>query len=71
MTTIDRSRFPCWSCTRPEAIDAKHWLGSASEADFEKFLTPAGQPINCCRVQFVGVAPAGTPAPGPVARRRW
>ena len=52
---IDRKQLPCWTCTKPQAMDARGWLGAASDVDLEGKLSPSGYPMNCCRVQTVAV----------------
>jgi hypothetical protein len=72
MSTIDRQSFPCWACKDPAAIDAKHWLGSCSEEDLARQMTPSGNIMGCCRVQLAGVVPASMSAPArPTRARRW
>jgi hypothetical protein len=64
---IDRMSLPCWSCRRPEADDARRWLGSASEDDIVHHRSPMGWPPGCCHVRVVGVLPrtdASDAAPG-------
>jgi len=58
---IDRMQLPCWTCERWEAVDARAWLGSCSNEDIEKQLSPSGWPMCCCRVRIVGVVPASDP----------
>jgi hypothetical protein len=54
---LRRKDLPCWTCTHPLAIDARGWLGAASEKDIEQQSSPSGVPLICCRVQLVGVMP--------------
>jgi hypothetical protein len=54
---VDRTRFPCWTCTKPQAIDARAWLASADQADFESKLSPLGRPLMCCLVHVAAVMP--------------
>jgi hypothetical protein len=46
LMSIDRHQFPCWTCTRPEAVDVRHFLGSCSEEDLERHLSLLGHPLN-------------------------
>jgi hypothetical protein len=57
IVSIDRMTLPCWSCSRPEAEDCRFWLGSASDDDVERQLSPSGFPPICCRVRVVVVMP--------------
>jgi len=54
---IDRMQFPCWDCKRPEAAEARHWLANCDDSDLESKLSPRGNPIMCCKVRTIGVAP--------------
>jgi hypothetical protein len=54
--TIDRSGFACWNCTHPQAIVARQWLNSYSDADLQAQLSPRGNPLFCCRVSLAAVA---------------
>jgi hypothetical protein len=47
---IDRSRFACWTCTHVQAVEACHHLSAFADADLAAHLTPAGNPMFCCRV---------------------
>jgi|RhiMetdeSRZDD1v2_1073273.scaffolds.fasta_scaffold1588387_1 hypothetical protein len=53
-TKIDRSQFACWTCTHPQAADARYVLSSYSEDDLMARLSPLGTPMFCCRVAAVG-----------------
>jgi hypothetical protein len=63
---IDRSDLPCWSCTRPQGEEVRHWLRSCSNDDLANCSSPGGLPLDCCRVRVVGVAPQ-SPGPRPAA----
>jgi hypothetical protein len=52
---LDRSRFACWNCTRPQAIAARQWLNTYSDADLQAQLSPRGTPIFCCRIGSAAV----------------
>jgi hypothetical protein len=54
---IDRTRFPCWTCTQPAASEARHWLANCDDSDLELRLSPWGSPLMCCRIRLVGVVP--------------
>jgi len=54
---IDRMKLPCWTCTGPEAMDVRAWLGQCSGDDVEQQCSPSGLPLCCCRVRVVGVVP--------------
>jgi hypothetical protein len=58
---VDRMQFPCWTCQRPQAMDARAWLGSADEMDLEVQRSPAGWPLSCCHVTYVGTVPNASP----------
>jgi hypothetical protein len=51
---IDRRQFSCWSCTHPQAADARGHLGAFSDADLEASLTSHGTPTFCCKVMAAG-----------------
>jgi hypothetical protein len=54
---IDRMRFECWNCTRPEADEARHWLRNCDNSDLGSQLSPQGRPLMCCKVRYVGTVP--------------
>jgi len=54
---LRRKDLPCWTCTHPQAVEARAWLGAASDADVENQSSPSGVPLVCCRVRIVGVVP--------------
>jgi hypothetical protein len=58
---IDRMQMPCWTCDKPQAIDACAWLGACSGDDVEHQCSPSGLPLNCCRVRVVGTVPGEAP----------
>src|SRR5262249_19774785 len=37
---LDRSGFPCWECTDPCGVDARHQLNSYSDGDLAAQLSP-------------------------------
>src|SRR5262245_64122972 len=47
---LDRTGYPCWTCTSERAVDARHWLRAFSDEDLARQLSPAGTPFFCCRV---------------------
>ena len=57
---LDRMSLPCWHCDKPQAADARAWLGAASDDDVEKQVSPSGIPLVCCRVRIVAVVPGDT-----------
>jgi len=57
---FDRMQLPCWTCDRPQAADARAWLGACSDEDAEKQCSPSGWPPFCCHVQLVGVVSGDT-----------
>ena len=50
---LDRAKLPCWQCQAEEAPDARHWLGTASDEDYEGQHSPNGWPLMCCKVRVV------------------
>ena len=58
---IDRAQLPCWTYDKPQAMDARAWLGQHSGDDVEHQCSPSGLPLNCCRVRVVGVVPGDAP----------
>ena len=50
---IPRKAQPCWQCDKPEAMDARAWLLSASDEDYEGQHSPSGRPLMCCKVRVV------------------
>ena len=58
MMPIDRMKLPCWTCDKPQAMDARAWLGQCPGNDVD---SPSGLPLNCCRVRIVGVVPGEAP----------
>jgi hypothetical protein len=52
---LDRSQFPCWTCTRPQASDARYCLNGFSDEELRTKLSPAGALLFCCQVATVGV----------------
>jgi hypothetical protein len=53
-TKLDRKQFGCWTCTQPQAADARHCLSAFSDEDLMARLSPGGLPMFCCRVGVVG-----------------
>jgi hypothetical protein len=53
-TKLDRRQFACWTCTQPQAADARHCLSAFSDADLMARLSPGGTPMFCCRITPVG-----------------
>jgi hypothetical protein len=51
---LDRRQFGCWTCTQPQAADARHCLSGFSDEDLMARLSPGGLPMFCCRVGVVG-----------------
>jgi hypothetical protein len=66
---VDRMAFPCWTCEHPQAIEARGFLGSASDEDIAAQQSPGGYLLVCCHVKLAGVifdsgrgmAPRGRP----------
>jgi hypothetical protein len=52
---IDRAQFPCWQCEHPQAIEARGFLGSASDEDIAQQQSPGGHLLVCCHVTLAGV----------------
>ena len=52
---LRRKELPCWTCKHELAIDARAWLGTASDADVEQQSSPSGIPMVCCKVRLVAV----------------
>src|SRR5262245_42325361 len=50
---VGRMQLPCWTCERPQALDARAWLANCSDEDLEKRVSPSGLPLNCCRIRTV------------------
>lgn len=61
---VDRMRFTCWSCNKPQADDARHWLAGCDDSDLETKLSPGGNPMMCCRVKYVGTVPTDSARTG-------
>jgi hypothetical protein len=40
--------LPCWTCTHPQSVDARHWLNA--NQDPRSARSPSGLPMSCCRV---------------------
>jgi hypothetical protein len=40
--------LPCWTCTSPQAADARHWLGANQNAAAAR--SASGLPLNCCKI---------------------
>jgi hypothetical protein len=57
---IDRMRLDCWACIQPGASEVRYWLANVDDSDLERGLSPAGNPIQCCKVRYVGTVPTGT-----------
>jgi hypothetical protein len=51
---LDRRQFGCWTCTQPQAADARHCLSAFSDDDLMLRLSPGGTPLFCCRVATAG-----------------
>ena len=54
---LRRQELPCWSCKHELAVEARAWLGAASDHDIEQQSSPSGTPLVCCRVRLVAVVP--------------
>jgi len=57
---IDRMQLPCWHCDKPQAVEARAWLGAASDADVENQSSPSGLPVpelTCGRLQSGRILP--------------
>jgi hypothetical protein len=48
--------LPCWQCQHPRAREVRHLLGQAGLLD-DTQRSPAGLPLNCCRIRLVGMVP--------------
>jgi hypothetical protein len=56
---IDRTQFPCWTCSAEQAQDVRAWLNACSDVNVENQRSPlSGWPLGCCRVKQVGVVRA-------------
>jgi hypothetical protein len=40
--------LPCWECRSPQAVDARHWLGSNQSGIAAR--AASGLPFCCCKV---------------------
>jgi hypothetical protein len=47
---LDRSSFACRNCTHPLAVEVRQWLSGYADDDLARQLTPAGNPLFCCKV---------------------
>jgi hypothetical protein len=51
---LDRQQFGCWTCTHPQAVDARHCLSGFSDEDLLAKLSPSGSLMFCCKVATAG-----------------
>jgi hypothetical protein len=54
-TKLDRRQFGCWTCTQPQAVNARYCLSAFSDEDVLAKLSPHGQPMFCCKVATAGM----------------
>jgi hypothetical protein len=47
--------LPCWTCSKPQAVEVRHWLGQGGELDETRRMPTSGLPLTCCRVRSVPV----------------